>query len=35
MRTVIKRLVMFGYCHGWFADAVVERLFAVFNLSEA
>lgn len=35
MRTVAKRLVMFGYCHGWIAAGAVEVAFRVMRLQGA
>ena len=35
MRTPIKRLVIWLYCHGWISEDATERLFQAFRLTEA
>lgn len=35
MRSAVKRLVMWGYCHGWVAAGVVEAMFRLFGLKGA
>jgi hypothetical protein len=35
MRTVLKRLVISAYCHGWIAAGVVSVSFRLFALRDA
>jgi hypothetical protein len=34
MRTVLKRLVMLAYCHGWIGSRAVQKAFYYFDLSD-